>query len=103
MDEKGVRERMLGCLYGQAIGDALGFASEAMSKQDMKKFYPNGISGYGDIFQDDRRKGWPIGSWTDDTEMMLLILDSIVEDKGVNILTIARNFLDWYEDIGYRC
>lgn len=70
-----IKDKMLGCLYGQAIGDALGFASEAMTKEDIRIAYPNGISKYTDIIQDDRRKGWPIGFWTDDTEMMLLILD----------------------------
>ncbi len=96
------RDKMLGCLYGQAIGDALGFASEAMTKEDVKAVYPNGISKYSDIIQDDRRKGWPIGFWTDDTEMMLLILDSIVEDNAINLLTLAKKFLDWYDVIGYK-
>lgn len=93
---------MLGCLYGQAIGDALGFASEAMTKEDVRHNYPKGISKYNDIIQDDRRKGWPIGFWTDDTEMMLLILDSIVEDNSINLLTLAKKFLDWYDVMGYK-
>lgn len=93
---------MLGCLYGQAIGDALGFASEAMTKEDVRAAYPNGISKYSDIIQDDRRKGWPIGFWTDDTEMMLLILDSIVKDNAINLLSLAKKFLDWYDVMGYR-
>jgi len=97
-----VRNIMLGCLYGQAIGDALGFASEAMTKEDVRSTYPNGISKYSDIIQDDRRKGWPIGFWTDDTEMMLLILDSIVEDNDINLLTLAKKFLDWYDVMGYK-
>lgn len=97
-----IKDKMLGCLYGQAIGDALGFASEAMTKEEVKFNYPHGISKYTDIIQDDRRNGWPIGFWTDDTEMMLLILESIIEVKCVDICAIARKFLDWYDIIGYK-
>lgn len=98
-----MKDRMLGCLYGQAIGDALGFASEAMSKKDVINNYPYGITRYSDIIQDKRRKDWPIGWWTDDTEMMLLILDSIIENGDIEIKAIARKFLDWYDVMGYKC
>lgn len=35
-----IKNRMLGCLYGQAIGDALGLGSEFMSKDEVSKNYP---------------------------------------------------------------
>lgn len=61
-----MKNKMLGCLYGQAIGDALGFASEAMSKKDVINNYSYGITRYSDIIQDKRKKGRTIGWWTDD-------------------------------------
>lgn len=97
-----IESRMLGCLYGQAIGDALGFATEAMSKNEVVNNYPNGVAQYSDIIQDDRRRGWPIGGWTDDTEMTLLILESIIENGDIEIKSIARKFLDWYDVMGYK-
>lgn len=36
-------KKMFGCLYGQAIGDALGLGSEFLSKDDVEKYYPNGL------------------------------------------------------------
>lgn len=53
--------RIRGCLYGQAIGDALGFGTEIMSKKDIEVFYPDKLRHYDDIYQDERRQGWPKG------------------------------------------
>ena len=100
-----IKDRILGCLYGQAIGDALGFASEAMTKEDVKINYPHGISKYSDIIQDKRRKGWPIGFWTDDTEMMLSVLDCITDcpEETINTQKLAIHFLSFYDKLGFTC
>ena len=35
-----ITNKMLGCLYGQAIGDALGLGTEFMSKEQVGLYYP---------------------------------------------------------------
>ena len=45
--------------------------------------------------QDDHRRRWQKGDWTDDTDMMLCILDSFVACQKVDILDIARRFKEW--------
>ncbi|MDE6377157.1 MAG: ADP-ribosylglycohydrolase family protein [Duncaniella sp.] len=88
-------DRMLGCLYGQAIGDALGLGSEFMSKQEVRSNYPDGLHRYDQIIQDDHRSRWDIGAWTDDTDMMLCILNGF--EKGeFNTRLVASNFKDWF-------
>lgn len=47
-----IKDKMLGCLYGQAVGDALGLGSEALSKEDVHKNYPKGLSFYHQIIRD---------------------------------------------------
>ncbi|MCH5301522.1 MAG: ADP-ribosylglycohydrolase family protein [Prevotella sp.] len=84
-----------GTVYGQAIGDALGLGTEGMTDEDMAWKYPNGIRHYSEIFQDNHRKRWKIGDWTDDTDMMLCIASAVIKDKGVNLTSIARNFKEW--------
>jgi hypothetical protein len=81
-----VIDRIRGCIYGNAIGDALGLASEFTRADMAKHFYgylPRCIS-YADILRDDHRFNWIPGDWTDDTDQMLLILDSVFE-KNVRI------------------
>jgi len=86
---------MLGCLYGQAIGDALGLGSEFMSKDEVIKNYPDGLKNYDQIIQDAHRRRWAKGAWTDDTDMMLCILNGF-ENGAFNLHLVASNFKDWF-------
>jgi ADP-ribosylglycohydrolase len=88
-------DKLKGTVYGQAIGDALGLGTEGMTDEDMAWKYPNGITHYKEIFQDRHRKRWKIGDWTDDTDMMLCIANAVIQDKGVNLASIAQNFKEW--------
>lgn len=89
-----------GLIFGQAIGDALGLASEFMTKEEVKHFYPDGIRSYDDIIQDRHRNLWQKGVWTDDTDQMLCILDSIIENKAIDLTDIARRFIAWKQTSG---
>ena len=95
MENETLKERFLGTIFGQAVGDALGLSTEFMSKQEVDRFYPNGIEDYSQIVQDDHRRRWQRGDWTDDTDMMLCILDSFVACQKVDVLDIARRFKEW--------
>lgn len=101
MAKEELKDKMLGCLYGQAIGDALGLGSEFMSKDEVKMNYPDGLKCYEQIIQDRHRRRWAKGAWTDDTDMMLCILNGF-EDGEFNINRVAANFKDWFngEPIG---
>ena len=95
MENETLKERFLGTIFGQAVGDALGLSTEFMSKQEVDRFYPTGIEDYSQIVQDDHRRRWQRGDWTDDTDMMLCILDSFVACQKVDVLDIARRFKEW--------
>lgn len=90
-----IKDKMLGCLYGQAIGDALGLDSEFMSKDEVIKNYPDGLKNYDQIIQDAHRRRWAKGAWTDDTDMMLCILNGF-ENGAFNLHLVASNFKDWF-------
>lgn len=92
---KSIKDKMSGCLYGQAIGDALGLGSEFMNKDEVSKNYPGGLKNYDQIIQDAHRRRWAKGAWTDDTDMMLCILEGF-ENGLFNIHRVASNFKDWF-------
>lgn len=96
MDKQNL-DRIKGCIFGHAVGDALGLGAEFLSKSELKFIYPNGLRCYEDIPDSviEDREDWKRGEWTDDTEQMLCILDSIVEKGNVDILDIAKNLYDW--------
>ena len=95
-----IKDKLQSIIFGHAIGDALGLATEFMSKGEIAKCYPNGVNSYKDIVQDRHRSRWQQGAWTDDTDQMLCIMDSILENKTVDLLDIASRFVSWMKNDG---
>lgn len=90
-------DKFKGVIFGQAIGDALGLGSEFLLKEEVQKYYPNGLTDYNQIIPDAHRSRWEKGDWTDDTDMMLCIARAIIKDGGkVNAMSVAKNFKDWF-------
>lgn len=91
-----IADKMEGCLLGQAIGDALGLGSEFMSKSQVVRTYPDGLRRYAQIIRDSHRRRWPRGAWTDDTDMMLCIMDAFT-DGHFDPHAVALNFKKWFD------
>ncbi len=91
----GFEDRFKGVLFGQAVGDALGLGTEFMSRTQVRDKYPDGLRAYEQIIRDAHRKRWKRGDWTDDTEQMTLIVDSLLERKEVDVCDIGRRFAHW--------
>ena len=81
------------CIYGQAIGDALGVPYEFMGRGS---FTCSGMAGHGTHDQ-------PAGTWSDDTSMALAICDSYRELERIDVGDIRKKFLAWYNDDAYTC
>ena len=98
-DIEEIKDRIAGCLWGQAIGDALGLGTEFMSRAEVLHNYPDGLLEYSQIVQDFHRERWNQGDWTDDTDMMLCIARAIIADKAIKSKTVAHNFKEWFRGI----
>lgn len=87
-------DKMLGCLYGHAIGNALGVLSEFKSTREIQNMYPEGLSSYN----------YDKGDWEDDdTNQMLCILDELRENECIIPQSLARRLKDWLETDGRGC
>lgn len=95
-----ILDRARAVLWGQAIGDALGLATEFMTAAEARLAYPNGLASYADIVRDQHRSRWPVGAFTDDTDQMLCILESLVAIGAVDPVDIGRRIARWAESSG---
>ena len=84
-----LRDRFRGVLLGLAIGDALGAPLEFQEPRDPTHYVTEMIGG-----------GWlqlPPGVWTDDTQMTLCIVDSLLTRRVFDPDDIAQRFVTWLQ------
>ncbi|MBS7334195.1 MAG: ADP-ribosylglycohydrolase family protein [Weeksellaceae bacterium] len=93
-----IKDKIKGLFYGQAIGDAIGLATEFLTKEEVTKIYPHRVNTYSDIHQDDHRVRWLKGDWTDDTDQFLAIVDSIIKTKNVDEFAFAKELIAWFNE-----
>ncbi|KAI8895502.1 ADP-ribosylglycohydrolase-domain-containing protein [Globomyces pollinis-pini] len=77
MNSNEKRNRILGVLFGGAVGDAIGLHTEFLTAKNAIQFYgnhPTFTLPPTNMLLDQHRTKWFPGEWTDDTDQMLLIL-----------------------------
>lgn len=79
-------------VWGFVVGDALGVPFEFSTRNMMKENPATDMVGYGTYNQ-------PPGTWSDDTSMMLCVLENIIDDGNIHSLTSL--FLKWYKEDYY--
>ena len=86
-----------GCLYGYAIGDALGLGTEFMTRDEVKVRYPDGLRHYEQIIHDAHRTGWKKGEFSTDTKLLLEMAESIIERRDIDYMHVAAKLKHWFE------
>jgi ADP-ribosylglycohydrolase len=93
------KDRFLGCIYGLAIGDALGYPVEFMSLKEIEKILgPNGVTGFDSLKHPEiaSRIRQPIGSYSDDTQMSLATANALINAKSDNLEDIMQEVVKEY-------
>lgn len=91
-------ERILGALYGQALGDAMGMPSELWPRSRVKAHF-----GWIDHFLPGPQENnaacyFNRAEFTDDTSMALCLADALLEREGqIDPDLIGHNILAWAE------
>lgn len=94
-----IKNRILGCLKGLAVGDAIGKQTETLSFEQIKDWYPNGINGFegeiGTIMPryENRHYDWKFGETTDDTEQTIAVAKAIIEEGKVTHSKIGEKLM----------
>lgn len=87
-------ERIKGALFGFFVGDALGVPVEFVERDYFKKNKVTKMLEYGTHNQ-------PVGTWSDDSSMIIATIDSLINNNGINYNDIMNNFLKWYKEGEY--
>jgi ADP-ribosylglycohydrolase len=92
--------RVLACLHGIATGDAVGKQTENLSREDVQRWYPNGVNGFEGPpgtpiprYRGNKKHEWLVGETTDDTERTLAVASAIIRDGGVMHTSVGRQLL----------
>ena len=88
---RGLRDRFLGALLGQAVGDAVAAATQFRRPG---KFTPVGDMLGGGPFD------LPRGGWSDDTAMALCLAESLLECEGFDARDQVARYRRWQQE-GY--
>ncbi|KAK3816706.1 MAG: ADP-ribosylation/Crystallin J1 [Linnemannia gamsii] len=97
-----IRDRIRGCLLGNAIGDAYGLATEFMITKVAKELYGNGPIAFGTdpgypVWEDHHRPITDRNDFTDDTDQMLVMLQSLQQtrDGVLHPINFAQRLTEW--------
>ncbi|MGH3739197.1 MAG: ADP-ribosylglycohydrolase family protein, partial [Micromonosporaceae bacterium] len=99
-------ERAAGVVVGSAVGDALGAPFEFGPPGAFTARFP--ISGHGAERGDEMcgGGGWEPGEATDDTQMAVLVADSLLQRGSLDLADMFRRFQRWAvsdpKDIGIQ-
>ncbi|KAI0226268.1 hypothetical protein LSAT2_023115 [Lamellibrachia satsuma] len=102
VDAHVLRDRIVGLIYGAAVGDAIGIATENMDADECRFYYDPVTLTYSDIIRDSHRVSWKPGDWTVDFDQLALVLESLICWAGVaDELDFAKNLQEWSSN-GFR-
>lgn len=81
-----IKDKFLGALVGTMVGDALGMSMEGKSYQEVKEQYGKIVNMINSRFG--------AGTYTDDTEMMIGVAESLLDSQGFDGQDMAMKFLN---------
>jgi ADP-ribosylglycohydrolase len=86
-------DRFAGAMLGLGIGDALGFPAEGRSPAEVEMIYGGPLTGM--IGRIGRRHRWPVGQVTKDTQLAMLLAESLVEEGGLDMDNLTDRLVRW--------
>lgn len=85
-------QNIYGGIFGFCIGDILGVPVEFSTRDERDLDKVNELRAYGTYHQ-------PFGTWSDDTSMMLCLIDTII--NGYSLKELKCNFIKYYKEAAF--
>lgn len=82
-----LEDKFIGCLLGGAVGDALGFTTENLSRERIRQ-------KFGRLTDYKVRPGK--GYYTDDTQMTIAVAETIIANNGFDAPTFKNKLKRWW-------
>src|SRR4051795_1850682 len=87
--------RVAGALVGSAVGDALGAPFEFGPPGQFSARFPVAARSAKTEMCGGGSLGWEPGEFTDDTQMALLVAESLIENDGLDEVDLFGRFRTW--------
>ena len=96
------KDKVLGVLYGQAIGDAMGMPTELWPLEKIRAKFGRHITEFLDGTSDnDIAQHFTAGEYTDDTNQAFAILDALIETNWQpNQQVLVKHIMAWANQVG---
>ncbi|KAF1299414.1 hypothetical protein BAU15_01855 [Enterococcus sp. JM4C] len=96
------KEKMLGALYGAAVGDALGAPTELRNIDQIIETFGGYVKEYTQSPGDTFARDYPVGTVTDDFSMSYYLMKEIIDNNGNFNEDIAKQaIINWGSDEHY--
>ncbi|XP_076448469.1 uncharacterized protein LOC143285132 [Babylonia areolata] len=93
-----LRDRIVGLIFGAALGDIVGLSTRWMTPDETVFHYGSAMLDFTRIVQDQHRLPWRQGDWTSNFDIFMLVLDSLINWAGVvDELDFAKRLSAWSE------
>ncbi|KYQ92396.1 hypothetical protein DLAC_06368 [Tieghemostelium lacteum] len=91
-------DSILGCIYGNVLGDAYGLSVEFLDFIKIRQLYAdeNTMIPFPDFYPNRHNMRWTKGDWTDDSDQMILIMQMFISTGGqVDLLDVGKRLKAW--------
>ena len=96
-------QRYKGCMVGAAVGDALGMQVEGLTRSEIEQLRgTDGVVDYGRAPMGHPNHKLLPGQYTDDTEQMILLSESIIERGRFDVQVFSDKLRRWGERLSAR-
>ena len=91
-------EKFKGVVIGSALGDAIGKCMEDVVEEEVYRFYGGKVRSFVEPHPSSPAYGYKPWEVSDETTVAIILLESIVEKKSINVHDFLKRLLIWYQD-----